>query len=126
MSINFKNKTYTGKIRSVQRFIKSIGMSHTVSTQIAQKDHKETEEKSHPFIRMMWNKVSGMDPDYVVNKDSHTILLSCIAYLGEEGSKDGTCPVFNYGHKMSNTCGNSVSKWEVFASYADFQGKPGG
>jgi hypothetical protein len=67
LSIDFKNKTYTGKIRSMQRFIKSIGMSHRLSTHVAQKDHKETEEESHHFILMIRNKVAGMDPDYVMN-----------------------------------------------------------
>ena len=74
MSSEFKNKTYTGKIRSVQRVIKSIGMSHRVSTHIAQKDHKETEEESHHFILMMRNKVVGMDPDYVINMDQTPII----------------------------------------------------
>jgi hypothetical protein len=73
LSSNFKNKTCKGKIRSVQNFIQSIGMSHRMSTHVAQKDHKETEEESHHFILMMRNKVAGMDPDYVVNMDQTSI-----------------------------------------------------
>ena len=50
LSSNFKNKTSTAKIRSVQRFIKSIGLCHRVSTHVAQKDHKEMEKESQHFI----------------------------------------------------------------------------
>jgi len=57
-------------------FIKSIGMSHMVSTHIAPKDHKETEEESHHFIPMMRNKVAGMDPDCVINMDQTPIPYS--------------------------------------------------
>jgi hypothetical protein len=46
-----------------------------VSTHVAQKDHKETEEESHHFILMMRDKVAvaGMDPDYVINMDQTSI-----------------------------------------------------
>lgn len=36
-------------------------------THVAQKDHKDTEEKSCHFIHMMRNKVAGMDLDDVFN-----------------------------------------------------------
>ena len=73
LSSDFKNKNYTGTIRSVQRFIKSIGMSHKVSTHFKQKDHKETEEESRHLILMLRNNVAGMDPDYVINMDQTPI-----------------------------------------------------
>jgi hypothetical protein len=80
---------------------------------------------------MMRNTIGGMYTDYDINMDQTPISYSFHALptlekkevKTEEGSKDSTCPVFNYGHKMHNTCGNSVSKWKVVAPYADFQGE---
>ena len=76
LSSNFKNKTHTAKIRSVQKFIGSIGLCHIVSSHVVQKDHMKMEEESQHFILMMRNKVAKMDLDSVINMDQTPIPCS--------------------------------------------------
>ena len=65
----FKDNSIKAKISSVTRFVKKTGLSHRVSTHVAQKDHKETEEESAHFMNLMRQKVLGMDPDDIINMD---------------------------------------------------------
>jgi hypothetical protein len=127
LSSDFKNKTSTAKIRSVQRFIKSIGLRHKVSTHVAQKkpqgdrrgvptlhSHDEEQGRGHG---------SGSCDQH--GSDTHTVLIPLFSYFGEEGSKDCPCPVVKCGHETCNTSTNGDCKWKVVAPYVDFQGENG-
>jgi hypothetical protein len=76
VSDEFKGKSTQAKISSVYRFIKKVGLSNRVSTHVAQKDHRETEEESSHFLTLMRQKVAGMCPEDVLNTDQTPIPYS--------------------------------------------------
>ena len=75
----FKDKSIKAKISSVNHFVKKTGLSHRVSTHVAQKDHKETEEESAHFMTLMRQKVLGMDPDDIINMDQTPVPQSFLS-----------------------------------------------
>ena len=57
------------KYRVSKHFMNWVSLSHRILTHVAQKNHKETEEESSHFVALMRQKVSGMNPDDVINMD---------------------------------------------------------
>ena len=80
LSENFRNKTLLAKKAVIFRFLKRVGLTHHVSTHVAQKDHHERLQESLHFISMMNHKVAGMDPDDVLNMDQTPIPFSYHAH----------------------------------------------
>ena len=58
--------------------MKRVGLSHQVSTHVAQNDHKETEEELSHFMALMRQKV-GTNPDDVINMDQTPILYTSLS-----------------------------------------------
>jgi hypothetical protein len=89
LSESFRNKTLLAKKAIVFRFLKRVGLTHRVSTHVAQKDHHETLQESQHFISMMRHKVAGMNPDDVLNMDQTPIPFSYHAHrtLEKKGTK---------------------------------------
>ena len=50
----FKAKGTKAKVSSMRCFVKRVGLSHWVSTHVAKKDHKASEEESSHFLA--WNE----------------------------------------------------------------------
>ncbi len=76
LSTEFRGKTRTAKISCVNRYILRAGLSHRVSTHVAQKNHNETTQESLHFLSLMGQKIIGMDPDDIVNMDQTPIPYS--------------------------------------------------
>ena len=74
MSENFWNKTLLAKKEIAYSSLKMVGLTYHMSTHVAQKDHHKTLPRH--FISMMCHKVSGMDPDNVLNMDQTPIPFS--------------------------------------------------
>jgi hypothetical protein len=76
VSDKFKGKSTQAKISNVYHFIKKVGLSNHVSTHVAQKDHRETEEEYSHFLTLMRQKVAGMGPEDILNMDQTQIPYS--------------------------------------------------
>jgi hypothetical protein len=87
LSNNFKDKTTKAKITCIQRFVKWVGLSNRVSTHVAQKNHRETEEESSHFLVLMRQKVSAMNPDDVLNMDQTPIPFTFHRTLEKKGTR---------------------------------------
>jgi hypothetical protein len=74
MSQSFNDKSMKAKKASVARFVNKMGYTHQIGTHLAQKNHKDVEEKALHFIMMMREKVALMDPDNIINMDQMPVL----------------------------------------------------
>jgi hypothetical protein len=69
----FKTKSDTAKASCARRLVKKMGLSHRVSTHVAQKDFKETELLAKSFLELMRVRVKDMPHDAVANMDQTPI-----------------------------------------------------
>lgn len=76
LSQNFKDKSTKVKISSMHWSVKKVGLSHSVSMHMAQKDNKETEEESSHFVSLLRQTVVEMDPDDISNMEQTLIPYS--------------------------------------------------
>ena len=99
MSENFQNKTLLAKKAIVFHFLKRVGLTHRVSTHVAQKDHHEMLQESLHFISMMHRKVAGMDPNDVLNMDQTQIpFITMQIAPWKTRNQDHPCLIIDHRH----------------------------
>ena len=128
VSGEFKLKSTKAKIASVYRFIKKAGLSNRVSTHVAQKDHRETEEESTHFVTLMRQKVSGMDPADVLNMDQTPIPYSFPSSrtLEKKGTKSIHVRTSTSDTKRATLAATVTASGELLTPFLIFKGKTDG
>jgi hypothetical protein len=128
VSDEFKLKSTKAKISSVYRFIKKAGLSNRVSTHVAQKDHRETEEESAHFVDFMRQKVSGMDPDDVLNMDQTPIPYSFPSSrtLEKKGTKTIHVRTSTSDTKRATLAATVTASGKLLPPFLIFKGKTDG
>ncbi len=124
----FKDKSIKAKISSVNRFVKKTGLSHRVSTHVAQKDHKETEEESAHFMNLMRQKVLGMDPDDIINMDQTPVPYSFPSNrtLDKKGSKTINVRTSTSDTKRATLAATVTASGKLLTPFLIFKGKTDG
>ncbi len=128
VSDEFKTKSTQAKISSVYRFIKKVGLSNRVSTHVAQKDHRETEEESTHFLTLMRQKVSGMDPEDVLNMDQTPIPYSFPSSrtLEKKGAKTINVRTSTTDTKRATLAATVTASGKLLTPFLIFKGKTNG
>mgnify|MGYP006205657777 FL=1 len=110
------------------RFIKKVGLSNRVSTHVAQKDHRETEEESSYFLTMMRQKVSGMDPGDVLNMDQTPIPYSFPSSrtLEKKGAKTINVRTSRTDTKRATLAATVTASGKLLTPFLIFKGKTNG
>jgi hypothetical protein len=128
VSDEFKVKSTKAKISSVYRFIKKVGLSNRVSTHVAQKDHRETEEESAHFVNFMRQKVSGMDPEDVLNMDQTPIPYSFPSSrtLEKKGTKAIHVRTSTSDTKRATLAATVTASGKLLPPFLIFKGKTDG
>jgi hypothetical protein len=124
----FKNKSTKAKISSMNRFVKRAGLSHRVSTHVAQKDHKETEEESAHFMTLMRQKILGMNPDDIINMDQTPIPYSFPSNrtLDKKGSKTINVRTSTSDTKRATLAATVTASGKLLTPFLIFKGKTDG
>ena len=128
LSHNFKAKTIKAKVSSIKRFVKRVGLSHRVSTHVAQKNYKETEEESSHFMALMRQKVAGMNPDDVINMDQTPIPYTFPSNrtLEKKGTKTIHVRTSTTDTKRATLAATVTGSGKLLTPFLIFKGKANG
>jgi len=95
---------------------------------VAQKDHRETEEESAHFVDFMRQKVSGMDPDDVLNMDQTPIPYSFPSSrtLEKKGTKTIHVRTSTSDTKRATLAATVTASGKLLPPFLIFKGKTDG
>ncbi len=125
---SFKNKTPRAKELSVFRFTKSIGLTQRSATHTAQKHFNETAGDAKDFIDMMRLKISGKNPDDILNMDQTPIPFSYHSgkTLDVKGTKTIHARASTADTKRVTLAATVTASGKMLPPFLVFKGQPNG
>jgi hypothetical protein len=124
----FKDKTKIAKVSCIRRFVKRVGLRNRVSIHVAQKNHQETEEESSHFLVLMKQKLSGMNPDDVINMDQTPIPFTFPSNrtLEKKGTKTIHVRTSTTDTKRATLAATVTGSGKLLTPFLIFKGKSNG